>query len=49
MILQIHDELLFNGQVELPDLSHISPILTPVDIKQVECWKADEDKVLVEA
>lgn len=40
MVLQIHDEILFNGAVRPPDLEHIHPDLwTPTDIKYLERWE----------
>jgi len=40
MILQIHDSLLFDGEIELPDsLEHIAEFHTPIEVKVVERWE----------
>lgn len=40
MVLQIHDSLLFDGVVELPDgLDSVAPFRTPVEVKFTERWE----------
>lgn len=39
MLLQVHDEILFDGKVDLPDLEHIAPLYTPIDVKYIERWE----------
>ena len=40
MVLQIHDELLFDGRVELPDgLDNIAPFRTPISRKELIRWE----------
>lgn len=40
MSLQVHDEILFDGKVELPDgLEHIAPFHTPISIKYLQRWE----------
>ena len=39
MVLQIHDELMFNGTVKMPEgLEDLTPIHAPYEIKYVERW-----------
>lgn len=40
MALTVHDEILFDGKVELPDgLEHIAPFHTPISIKYLQRWE----------
>jgi len=39
IVLQIHDELLFDGKVELPDLENMAPLHTPIEVKYLERWE----------
>lgn len=39
MVLQAHDEILFDGKVELPNLENISPLHTPIEVKYLERWE----------
>ena len=43
--LQIHDELVYDGDVEIPelDLSHISPLWTPLSLEKMTRWGDVED------
>lgn len=36
--LQVHDELLFDGKVEIPDLSNLGGVKTPYKVKYTERW-----------
>ena len=35
----LHDELVFDGKVELPDLSHLGPVYTPLEVKELKRWE----------
>lgn len=38
--LQVYDELLIDGDVEVPSgLDHIAPVLTPISVKKLEKWE----------
>jgi DNA polymerase-1 len=40
MVLQVHDELLFDGKVELPEgLDWIAPFHTPITVKELSRWE----------
>jgi len=40
MSLQVHDEILFDGKVELPNgLEHIAPFHTPISVKYLQRWE----------
>jgi len=39
MCLQVHDEILFDGKVELPQLNDIAELDTPVEIKYLQRWE----------
>ena len=39
MVLQVHDEIIFDGRVELPDLEHIAPFHTPIEVRYLQCWE----------
>lgn len=40
MALQVHDELIFDGKVELPSgLDEIAPLRTPITVKEIDKWE----------
>jgi len=39
LALQVHDEILVDGKVELPDLEDISPLHTPIEVRYLERWE----------
>jgi DNA polymerase-1 len=40
MALTVHDEILFDGKVELPNgLEHIAPFYTPISVKYLQRWE----------
>lgn len=40
MVLQVHDSLLFDGRVDLPEsLDSVSPLRTPLEVKETERWE----------
>ena len=40
MVLQVHDEILFNDKINLPyGLDHIAPFYTPLDVKYLRRWE----------
>jgi DNA polymerase-1 len=39
IVLQIHDEMVFDGKVELPRLDNIASFQTPVEVKYLQCWE----------
>jgi len=39
IVLQVHDELIFDGMVELPKLDDIAPFETPIEVKYLQCWE----------
>jgi len=39
MSLQVHDEIIIDGKVELPQLDNIAPFETPIDVKYLQRWE----------
>jgi len=39
MVLQVHDEILFDGRVVVPKLDDIAPFWTPVEVKYLQRWE----------
>jgi len=39
IVLQIHDEMVFDGMVELPRLDNIAPLNTPIEVRYLQCWE----------
>lgn len=37
--LQVHDELVFNGKVVVPDISRLGSLYTPTETKYLESWE----------
>jgi len=39
IVMQVHDEMIFDGRVELPNLDDIAPLQTPIEVKYLQRWE----------